>query len=73
MTCTHTVERSRWVSMSHDPFSAGEWEYWTEYTTVDLDLHRYQCTQCGEIMYYSGRARAYHEQGVLSDITGLDK
>lgn len=37
----------------------------------DIDLHRFRCTRCGEIGYYSGAARAYHEDGVKSDITGL--
>jgi hypothetical protein len=49
----------------------GEWEYKTEYTTVDIDLHRYKCTQCGEVMYYSGAAREYYETGV--DRKGLFK
>jgi hypothetical protein len=52
----------------------GEWVYETVSTTVDIDLHRYKCTQCDEIMYYSGRARDYHENGVKSPwIKGLDK
>jgi hypothetical protein len=50
----------------------GEWEYDTVSTTVDIDLHRYKCTQCGEIMYYSGRAREYYEEGKKFDwIQGL--
>jgi len=37
-------------------------------------LHRYKCTQCGEVMYYSGRAREHYEEGKKFDwIKGLDK
>lgn len=78
MTCNHTTEKSYWVEEddwypSHGG-STGHWEYETVYTTVDIDLHRYKCTQCGEVMYYSGRAREYYEEGKKFDwITGLDK
>ena len=75
MTCTHSRETSRWVetdSWYEDSGATGEWVYSTESTTVDLDLHRYQCTQCKEIFYYSGRAKDYYENGVESPwIKGL--
>lgn len=75
MSCTHTKETSRWVT--RDYFGEeidGEWEYETVSTTVDIDLHRYKCTQCGEVMYYSGRAREYYEEGKKFDwIEGLRK
>lgn len=76
MACNHQRETSRWVETEdwYNGGTTGEWEYSTEYTTIDLDLHRYKCTQCGEIMYYSGRARDYYEKGIKSEwITGLDK
>jgi extradiol dioxygenase family protein len=75
MSCNHTRETSRWVTLDYFGEEIdGEWEYTTESTTVDIDLHRYKCTQCGEIMYYSGRARDYYEKGIKSEwITGLDK
>jgi hypothetical protein len=39
---------------------------------VDIDLHRYKCTQCGLVMYYSGRAREHFEEGKKFDwIKGL--
>lgn len=69
MTCTHTLQRSRWVEA--DDFEEGHWEYWTESTTADLDVHRYQCTQCSRIMYYSGAARQHFEEGKKFDIPGL--
>jgi hypothetical protein len=77
MNCTHSAEKSFWVDEIVNDWGdtePGHWEYETRYTTVDIDLHRYKCTQCGEIMYYSGRARQYHEEGKKFDwITGLDK
>jgi len=64
MTCTHeeTVEQddsyyddegnlcpdTKWVTI-------GTWR--------DVDLHRYTCTQCGIIRYYSERARRFYEDG----------
>jgi hypothetical protein len=75
MTCNHQRETSRWVT--RDYFGEeidGEWKYETVSTCVDIDLHRYKCTQCGEIMYYSGRAREYYEEGKKFEwINGLDK
>ena len=76
MSCNHTRDTSRWVE-TEDWYTGemvGEWEYSSENTYEDIDLHRYKCTQCGEIMYYSGRAKQYYEEGVkFSWITGLDK
>lgn len=73
MSCTHTRDISRWVETEdwYHGGSTGEWEYTTEYTYADLDLHRYKCTQCNEIFYYSGAAREYYETGV--DRKGLFK
>jgi hypothetical protein len=75
MSCRHERTTERWVT--RDYFGEeidGEWEYNTVSTTEDIDLHRYKCTQCGEIMYYSGRAREYYEEGKKFDwIQGLDK
>jgi hypothetical protein len=74
MKCTHERTRSRWVE-EEDWYHGGtteRQEWYTESTTVDIDLHRYKCTQCGEVMYYSGRARDFYEKGIKSDwIQGL--
>jgi len=53
-----------------DPFYEEGWndhsekyiykEGYVESTVVDVDLHRYKCTQCGEIFYYSTRAEAHY-------------
>jgi extradiol dioxygenase family protein len=73
MSCKHTRTTERWVTQDYFGEEIdGEWQYDTVSTTVDIDLHRYKCTQCGEVMYYSGRAREYYEQGVKFDwIQGL--
>lgn len=64
------VEEENWYSGEVE----GRWEYTTKSACVDIDLHRYKCTMCNEVMYYSGRARDYYEKGIKSDwITGLDK
>jgi hypothetical protein len=76
MTCTHSKDTTRWVvddDWREDGSSChtGHWQYDTVETFVDIDLHRYKCTQCGEVMYYSGTAREYYETGV--DRKGLFK
>lgn len=73
MSCTHSIERSRWVETDYfgDPIP-GEWQYWTESTTEDIDLGRFRCTQCGKVMYYTGLWREHHEGGrkLLDERTG---
>lgn len=80
--CTHMEHVSgRWEENPHyDPAyledDCGEeshaWiEDFEERTTVDVDLHRYKCTQCGEMFYYSQAARDFYENGVKCDIPGL--
>lgn len=73
MTCTHTRDTSRWVETEdwYHGGTTGGWEYTTESTYIDIDLHRYKCTQCNLVMYYSGAAREYYETGV--DRKGLFK
>jgi hypothetical protein len=71
MSCTHSksvpgrwVKPTGWWVEEDDP---DEWEPESSVsTTVDIDLHRYKCTQCGEVMYYSERARKHYE-GVAPD------
>ncbi len=72
MSCDHQRTTSRWVTQDYFGEEIdGEWEYETVSTTVDIDLHRYRCTQCGLVMYYSDAAREYYETGV--DRKGLFK
>lgn len=74
MSCSHQTTRDVWVEEEdwYHGGTTGRWETITESHTVDIDLHRYQCTRCNEIFYYSGRARDYYEKGIKSDwIKGL--
>ena len=36
----------------------------------DVDLHRYKCTMCGEIGYYSGAAKDYYTKGIKNGALG---
>ena len=73
MSCSHTKEEGGWMREYDE--ETGEprkvWGIRTVSAYYDLDLHRYKCSMCGEIGYYSGAARAYHEDGVKSNIKGL--
>lgn len=67
MHCNHQRRNERWVDEFENDWGhtePGHWEYETVSSTIDLDTHRYQCTQCGKIMYYSGAAKEYYETGV---------
>jgi transposase len=66
MSCTHQVDEYKSVYKYDDcetgqPIYEDEWT--SRWTTVDLDTHRYKCTQCGKVMYYSGSAKAFYEKG----------
>jgi hypothetical protein len=45
-----------------------DWKW--EDTFKDIDLHRYKCTQCGEIGYYSGAAENYYTKGIKNPMLG---
>lgn len=67
--CTHAKKvGGGWVpNPYHDPdewavggydLGPDRWEEPYEIGTFsDVDLHRYKCTQCGEIFYYSQKAK----------------
>jgi hypothetical protein len=62
--CNHQYTQSRWVSEYEDDWGTviqGHYEYETVSTTVDIDTGRYKCTQCGEVMYYTGTWRKHWE------------
>lgn len=73
--CSHQKNKSEWIpgyideDWGHEV--SGRWEYTTEYTCEDVDLHRFRCTQCKKMFYYSSAARNYHENGVKTEIPGL--
>jgi len=61
--CTHQTSFTKEVT--HENFYTGETYTSTEYgvrsTLEDIDLHRMKCTKCGEIQYYSARAKLHYE------------
>jgi hypothetical protein len=67
--CTHDTTDERWVPDSED--EQGHWVSVYLSLCVDIDTHRYRCTRCNTVMYYSGAAKAYFEGEVKSDIPGL--
>lgn len=39
----------------------------------DIDLHRAKCRKCGDILYYSGAAKRYYENGIRTPgVRGLE-
>lgn len=67
MACTHrTPEHWVWQDVEVSPWGDTEQQLvpvGNESTYEDLDVGRFRCTQCGEVGYYTGLWRAYHEQG----------
>lgn len=64
--CGHKIGGWEAVWKGEDIYTGEEiWEEeFVEHNTYeDVDLHRYRCTQCGQIFYYSERARKYYEDG----------
>lgn len=73
--CSHTRSVRTVVEYEH-PWT-GEMEQEVEYVEQsceeDIDLHRYKCTLCGKIGYYSGAAKDYYEKGIRQKgIRGLE-
>lgn len=70
MTCTHEETREVWVADTTDRWGdpvPGHWKTETRSLEEDIDLHRFKCTRCGEIGYYSGAARRVYEGGATAD------
>jgi hypothetical protein len=67
MNCSHSIDTSHYIPPHTDDWGydvAGRWEYGTKNTYEDMDTHRYRCTRCKEVFYYSNRAKEYYEQGI---------
>lgn len=62
--CTHTKYEE--VDEGYEDWD-GNWQpdirVYEVGTYEDVDLHRFRCTQCGKIRYYSSRAEAFYEEG----------
>ncbi len=79
--CTHEEEvDGHWgPTYRVENWMTGEWELESDWIPGhskslmrDIDLHRMKCSRCGEIGYYSGAARRFYEEGITSNIKGLD-
>lgn len=76
--CSHIEQYQGYHGWQYNDWT-GEDEYvWIEgevkSTWIDIDLHRAQCIKCGEISYYSEKARKFYEQGIEDPyIKGLSK
>lgn len=71
--CTHSRHvEGAWVEYDEemDTHRTGYWEEgYQERTIEDIDLHRYRCTQCGTIFYYSDAAERHYEEGEHNNVT----
>ncbi|WP_415912528.1 hypothetical protein [Neptuniibacter sp. QD37_11] len=68
--CTHTrTVKGHWQSEGGEDIWVDDHEV---PTTRDIDLHRYECTKCGKVMYYSEAARRYYEEGITCSVKGLE-
>ena len=72
--CTHQKTETKWVE-TEDYWTGeveGNWETTTTSCDEDISLHKFKCSLCGRIGYYSGAARDYYEKGISSPyIRGL--
>ncbi len=66
--CDHTESGIGQAYESVNPYTGETETHWTSggtrSTCEDIDIHRYRCTQCGEIGYYSQAARRFYEKGI---------
>jgi hypothetical protein len=73
--CDH-YKTNRHYAVSIDDWTGepeGEWHTEEQSLIVDIDLHRYQCSRCKQIGYYSGAAKAFFEDGKRAPgIQGLE-
>lgn len=63
--CDHHERRQFYDEWENDRTGEreGEWKTEEQSLMIDIDLHRFQCTRCKQIGYYSGAAKAFYEEG----------
>lgn len=74
LMCTHEIVTQKYEEVfDYYGESTNEHEWVTTRTSTceDIDLHRFHCTQCKQVMYYSARAADFYERGIKSEILGL--
>ena len=71
-SCNHqrqvAVKTALYNQYTGEEYIDRKWEL--EDTFEDIDIHRYKCTQCGEIGYYSGTAKDYYTKGIENPMLG---
>jgi hypothetical protein len=74
-TCDHYEHKLEWTEEYDDwtGETSSSWKRSVICLQEDIDIHRFKCTRCGEIGYYSSRARDYYENGIKCWVPGLDK
>lgn len=73
--CTHKIEHSEYKEVTDEFTGESEykWIFSTESCFVDIDLHRYKCTKCNQVKYYSHAAQQFYEKNIKSQgIMGLE-
>jgi uncharacterized protein with PIN domain len=63
LSCTHQRRYTVVVYANDLDEPYDRYDEVVEPTTEDLDIGRYRCTQCGEVFYYTGYWRDFHEKG----------
>ncbi len=65
MECEHRQWVSGWYSEEVNFWTGGMEDIWNEgyweSSQEDIDTHRFKCSLCGEIGYYSGVAKEHFE------------
>lgn len=66
MSCSHTRSRYETTRVYNSWTGEDETEtkFITEDTVRDIDTHRYECTQCKRVFYYSSAAKDFYEKGI---------
>jgi hypothetical protein len=66
MTCEHKTEYTYWGKVYND--WTGEYDdeliTKTEHHTEDIGVGAFRCTQCKEVMYYTGSWKKFYTEGV---------
>ncbi len=65
-TCKHFETVGEWVDVENWMTGEVTQEYSTRevHWTKDIDVGRFKCTHCGEVMYYTGLWRDFWEKGI---------
>lgn len=61
--CDHWKRGQEWVEEKDEwtGEAISDWKPYAINTCEDIDLHRWRCTQCGLVGYYSSWAREEYE------------